>query len=38
MRIRTKVVWGGCLLLALLGLPASALAQATNEFMKVQLQ
>src|SRR5687768_7355981 len=30
MKIRTKAVWGGCVLLALLGCPAAALAQATT--------
>src|SRR5688500_8943732 len=30
MKIRTKAVWGGCLLLAILGGPAPALGQTTQ--------
>ena len=31
MKICTKVVWGGCLVLALLGGPATAIAQTTPQ-------
>ena len=31
MKIRTKAVWGACLLLALLGRPAAAMAQTTTQ-------